>query len=266
MSSDDSAAPDQPSLEQAWDGAAAGYHEYFMPRFAPWSEAAVAALPHPIPHGNIVVPCAGTGPEVKRLLGRHPQHGIVAVDLSAGMLQLARDTCPSDRVTWLHSDAADTAQWPAPVTGLVTVFGLQQMPDPLGATANWMARLEPGATAVLCFWPAVVEDDGPFNWVRELIAPLQGQIDTQWEAALAPHLEACGADVVLDAPLSFNMLHPSAETLWDAMLNSGPLARLRMGPRGAELLALKRAFLARAPRGTLSHQPRARCIVARRSP
>lgn len=257
-------APNQQLLAEAWDAAARGYHEYFVPRFAPWSEAAVAALPELIPPGNILVPCAGTGPEVRRLLSRYPQRSVVGVDLSQGMLKIASEACRSQRARFIHGDAAETTRWPTPVTALVTVFGLQQMPDPLAATASWLARMEPGSTAVLCFWPALVEDDGPFNWVRELLASLQGKANGAWEEQLAPHLEACGAELVLDAPLSFNILHPDAQTFWDAMLNSGPLSRLRQGPHAAALPELKRAFLERAPQGALSHQPRARCIVARR--
>ena len=49
---------------------------------------------------------------------------------------------------------------------LLTVFGLQQLPDPASAVAAWVESLAIGGVAVICFWPmgSGVETEGP--WVR----------------------------------------------------------------------------------------------------
>src|SRR5690606_31106037 len=81
----------QALLARAWDQAADGYEEYFVPRFAPWVATAVEGVGGAdVPGGRILVPCCGTFPELPALVERLPSREIVGIDLSAGMVRLAR--------------------------------------------------------------------------------------------------------------------------------------------------------------------------------
>ncbi|MEU4703245.1 hypothetical protein [Nonomuraea dietziae] len=70
-------------VARGWDEAAEGYDAYFVPRFAPWVEAAVEAVTtSEPPEGPVLVPCCGTFPELdgpfalmKDVLGRHMPPG-----------------------------------------------------------------------------------------------------------------------------------------------------------------------------------------------
>src|SRR6185369_8144078 len=80
-----------------------GYEQYFVPRFAPWVQAAVDAV-HTIPFGMVLVPCCGTFPELELLAPRFPDRRIVGIDLSAEMVRLANLRAASHRAAILRAD------------------------------------------------------------------------------------------------------------------------------------------------------------------
>ncbi|MFI0420705.1 class I SAM-dependent methyltransferase [Spongiactinospora sp. 9N601] len=115
----------------SWDEAAEGYERYFVPRFAPWGATAVSALRGAsLPPGPILVPCCGTFPELPVLAADHPGREIVGIDLSAEMAGRAR--------RGQATDAPDlTARRPGAAAAVVSVFGLQRLPDPVAALAGY---------------------------------------------------------------------------------------------------------------------------------
>lgn len=255
-------------LARAWDEAAVGYERYFVPRFAPWVRAAVDALADaPLPAGPLVVPCCGTFPELAALVREHPGRDIVGVDLSEGMVRLAREHAAGlDRVRVVQGDATGLRTWcPDGCAGLVSVFGLQQLPDPTSAIADWAAALRPGGRLSVVYWPEVLEETGPFASLHALFEDGRATAGESWQDRLASAVADAGSAVERDAYVSFPMEHPDAGAFWDAMADDGPMRSLA-NARGASFMSRMRAeYVRRAPSGAWRHRPRARHIVADRN-
>jgi SAM-dependent methyltransferase len=253
-------------LARAWNEAAPEYERYFVPRFAPWVETAVRIVAEAIlPPGPILVPCCGTFPEVPALVGGHPAREIVGIDLSAEMVRLARERAAGwPRVRVVEGDAAMLdGPWFKSCAGVVSVFGLQQLPDPEAALGNWVGALRPGGCLSVVYWPRKVEESGPFALLDEVLVDHRTPDDALWEARLGDAVTAAGGTVERDEYLSFPMTHPDAETFWEAFTTGGPLRALAIARGEKVMLGLREEFIRQAPTGQWRHLPRARWMVAR---
>lgn len=252
-------------LAESWDDAAEGYDEYFVPRFAPWVEAAVEAVtPDEIPSGPVLVPCCGTFPEADVILKRLPGREVLGIDLSAEMVRFARQRARGrNQISVRQGDAANSdGRLEGTYSAVVSVFGLQQLPDPSQALLSWSKALCPGGLLSVVYWPAVTERDGPFTWLSELRG-FEAPESPPWEDELANHLADRGMTVLRDQTIAFPMSHPSAAAFFDAFTYSGPMRTL-VNARGDEYIReLREAYLAYAPSGAIEHQPAARHIVVR---
>lgn len=252
-------------LARAWSDAAEEYERYLVPRFAPWVVAAVGALTADLPPGPVLVPCCGTFPELPALAAAHPDREIVGVDLSPGMVALATARAAGHPLARAEvGDAAELApSWTGACAGLVSVFGLQQLPDPAAALTAWAGALRPGGRLSVVYWPAEVETDGPFALVDEVLSEHRPRRPDPAPDRLAEVLAATGAVVEHAGFRSFPMRHESAAAFWAAWTTGGPLRALA-NARGPEFVdALGAEFIRRAPAGPWSHEPRARWLVAR---
>jgi SAM-dependent methyltransferase len=242
-------------IARGWDAAAEGYAAYYVPRFAPWVADGVRAIAaSALPDGPLLVPCCGTFPELPALVEHLPGREIVGIDLSAGMVRLAREhTYPN--VTVLQGDAATLDdRWTGACAAVVSVFGLQQLPDPAQALRSWAAALRPGGRLSVVFWPGLVEEDGPFALMREVLGRSPDRV---WEATLTDGLPGLERDKLV----THEITHPDAAACFDAHIHSGPL-RPFADEQGPEVVARLRAeFVRRAPAGELRHRPSARHIV-----
>jgi SAM-dependent methyltransferase len=247
-------------LARSWDEAAGGYETYFVPRFAPWVQAAVDAV-RDLPDGPVVVPCCGTFPELDLLAPRFPDRRIIGVDLSAGMVRLARRRADGQSlVEVVQGDASslDPAWSPAAV---VSVFGLQQLPDPVTALRSWYDVLRQNGRLCVVYWPEAIEETGPFELLDTVIG---AERDRSWEDALLPALDH--AEIERDELISFPMTHPGAAAYFDAANHAGPLRALALA-RGDDYIAeLRERYVAAAPAGEWTHRPRARLIAVRKRP
>ncbi|MFI6900554.1 class I SAM-dependent methyltransferase [Nonomuraea sp. NPDC050394] len=254
-------------LARAWDEAADGYEAYYVPRFAPWVATAVRALTHgPLSEGPVLVPCCGTFPELDALSEHLPEREIVGIDLSAGMIRRARERAARHRQAAVVQGDASTLdpRWSGTCAAVVSVFGLQQLPEPDLAIRSWAAALRPGGRLSVVFWPDITEDDGPFALLANVVRARVPAGDSSWERRLLPALTAHGLVIERDEHLSYPMSHPDAATFFDAHTRSGPLRALAAARGDAFVNQLREEFLRRAPAGEWHHQPRARHIVARR--
>lgn len=248
----------------AWDQAARAYDRYFVPRFAPWVTTAVAGLRDSLlPAGPVLVPCCGPFPELQPLADDHPKRDIVGIDLSPGMIEQARRrSFNRPQVRLLCRDATDLASlWPGTAAAVVSVFGLQQLPDPAGALADWLAALRPGGRLSVVYWPPRTEPEGPFELLDTLVEQATGTARDD-AVPLAERLAEAGAVVERDEDVAHPISHPDAETFWTAMTDGGPLRRLALS-RGEDFMTdLRGRFLAQAPSGPIEHRPTARWILA----
>ena len=247
---------------QGWDEAAAGYDAYFVPRFAPWVDAAIQALiAEPIPDGSVLVPCCGPFPEAGTLVEHFPDREIVGLDLSEGMVARARERVARwPQVRAVEGDAATLDdRWAGQCAAVLSVFGLQALPDPAAALGSWLGALRPGGRLAVVFWPDVTEDDGPFTLLDQVLRPHFPPADDSDETRLAGV-----GPLDRDEPIAFPITHPSAAAYFDAVTSSGPLRPLAI-ERGDEFIEQLRAeYLRRAPSGEWRHTPRARLVVAGR--
>ena len=220
-----------------------------------------------LPPGPILVPCCGTFPELPELVAGHPEREIVGIDLSAAMVSMARERAarwPHVRV--LEGDAATLDPgWSNSCAGVVSVFGLQQLPDPDIALANWVAALRPGGCLSVVFWPRKVEEEGPFAVLDQVLVDHRPPDKTPWESRLAKAVGAAGGTLERDEYLSFPMSHPDAEHLLGSVHKRRTTSQRwpsRVERRSCAVCV--RTFLDLAPTGQWRHLPRARLIVARR--
>ncbi|WP_202868537.1 class I SAM-dependent methyltransferase [Kribbella sindirgiensis] len=245
-------------LAQSWDEAAEGYETYFVPRFAPWVRAAVDELDD-VPEGPVLVPCCGTFPELALLAPRWPGRRIAGIDLSAGMVRLARLRAAGNPLVEVVQGNAMTLDPAWSAAAVVSVFGLQQLPDPATAIRSWYDVLRPGGRLCVVYWPGTIEDTGPFALLDKVI---DAGRDNSWEDDLIPALD--GAVIERDVHLSFPMTHPGAAEYFDAANHAGPMRALALA-RGDDYIAELRAkYLAEAPDGEWTHHPRARLISVRK--
>jgi len=247
-------------VARGWDEAAGGYEAYYVPRFAPWVASAVRALPAELPGGPVLVPCCGTFPELDVLTGHLPGREIVGIDLSAGMAARARTRAAGNSlVRVVEGDASELE--PASAAAVVSVFGLQQLPEPDAALRSWTGALRPGGVLSVVYWPHSTEPGGPFTVLSDVLREHVPAGDRSWEERLLP----ASRSTVLerDEPLSFPMVHPDADTFFTAHTRSGPMRPLA-SMRGEEFIAaLREEFLRKSPKGEWRHRPTARHIVAR---
>ena len=200
-------------LAESWTSAAPGYDELFVPRFAPWTEDALAALTqhkHSLPEDHeVLVPCCGPGQEllpIAELLGG--ERAVRGTDLAPGMIEIAQTRCAAAAARFgrMSAEVGDAmAPGAGPYAAIFSVFGLQQLPDPVAAIEAWVRALAPGGVAVVCYWPmgAGVEAAGPWRHWGGLIRRAIGDAAARrgaagWEDALAGAAAAAGAEVLAD--------------------------------------------------------------------
>jgi len=218
--------------ELAWDEAARGYDEYFGPRFAPYLGAAVGALAahsSQLPSGCIVVPCVGPGRELRPLARAFGERQIIASDLSGEMVTLARER--NRDLPNVSVERADAMQLATPnVAAVLSVFGLQLLPDPVAALGSWLKLLHTGGLAAIVYWPRDAEPSGPFASMRRLLRSA-GVLDGTWEDELPPSVAASGTSLLADLPLVFEIQYEDPRSMWHALTQLGPLRGPSHGSR-----------------------------------
>jgi SAM-dependent methyltransferase len=262
-----SEGPSAARVEQAWDEAALGYDAYFGPRFAPYLGAAVGALlarQAELPQGALLVPCVGPGRELGPLARAFAERQILASDLSTNMVSRARQRTAAHSNISVERADANALQRPAGgAAALLSVFGLQLLPDPAKTLVSWLALLATGGLAVIALWPREAEASGPFHSMRHLLRQA-GLADGDWEAQLVPSALAAGGRLLCDTPLCFEMAHESSAVMWQALTHLGPLRGLLLA-RGEDFVAkLGERFEAELPKGPLVHTPAARLLIIER--
>jgi len=264
-----SSARSEDELARSWDEAAAGYDEYFVPRFAPWTDVAIAAVVRraaELPAGPIVVPCCGPGQELEPL-ARGTGRETIGIDLSPVMVERARARAAG--LAGIRAEIGDVGvlagRFPEGVAAVVSCFGLQQLPAPDRAVEDWTRTLLPGGLLAVMFWPQGPDDDGPSILIRRLLARRLSPAHASWQDRLALAVRGSGGELLKDRPVEFVMTHESAEALWEAMTRWGPMRVLALRQGQASLDAMKPEFLAELGVGAIEQRAAARFLVARKA-
>ena len=167
-------------IANSWTSAAPGYDDLFVPRFSPWTSDALEQLfftAPSLPEGSIIVPTCGPGQElplVSELLGNG--RPIIGIDIAPGMIEIAKRRA-AECGAHVSASVGDCMTLPVgPHAAILSVFGLQQLPDPPAALGNWVGTLAPGGVAVIIFWPmgAGVEAEGPWAHCGRVRAGAKG--------------------------------------------------------------------------------------------
>ena len=263
-------------LAESWTEAAEGYEALLVPRFDPWTRDALNELKkhvHALPPGACVVPACGPGQElplVAVVLG--PDRPLIGSDISSGMIERSkmRAAAIGPQCTVVVADAM-LPLCDGKLAAILTVFGLQQLPDPVEALKAWCTKLEPTGIAVICFWPpGSVEKSGPWQSYSELLAKHVGsserkQSSSVWDEQLAAAAEAAGAEVRHDSLVEHTMEWPDGEAMWEGMTRAGPWTFTRLRRGDAFMNMIKSEFLESYPNGqVVRHTPHARLLVLRK--
>jgi SAM-dependent methyltransferase len=292
-------------LANSWSSAAIGYNNALVPRFAPWTRDVLQSLNQELPNLKIssnqpccCVPCCGPGQELlplSELLG--PEWYVLGVDLAPGMIQVAQERIakaqPSSTgtVDAVVSDCSSSLPRPSRSNKthlelIVSIFGFQQMSDPIAVLQVWLEALSPDhGLLFVCFWPSSVEqfdDDNetttprPFAKWSEVVSERLNNVPRNnntkdadvlaWDDLVVQKAQELGATIVRDEFISHIMKWEDADEFWNGMTRSGPWHAMRLN-RGDDFVdSLKDEVCAAFGDGPFVHQARARLLVVRRGP
>ena len=131
------------AIREAFDARAPEYDESAMHRALATSVARFARVPD---DGAVLDVATGTGLIARALAQLHPRLAITGVDVSGGMLAVARDALPS--AEWVESDAAELSLAAASIDLITCVTALHLFAEPARAIAEWARVLRPGGRVV----------------------------------------------------------------------------------------------------------------------
>ena len=148
-----------------YDRVGVAYHEHFARRLVE-----VARLP-----AGADLLDVGCGRGAVLLAAAHQAGGLTGVDVSAGMLDRARDELRAagvDDVRLEVMDAEGLAFASGSFDAVTAAFLLFFLPDPEGAAAEFHRVLRPGGRIAVSTWG---DEDPRWAWVDELLADLRVQ-------------------------------------------------------------------------------------------
>lgn len=131
------------AIREAFDARAPEYDTHAMHRAL---AASVAGFARVADDGAVLDVATGTGLVARELARLHPRVSITGVDVSGGMLAVARAALPE--AEWLESDAADVPVAAASMDLITCVTALHLFADPARAISEWARVLRPGGRIV----------------------------------------------------------------------------------------------------------------------
>jgi SAM-dependent methyltransferase len=180
--------PSNTKQARAWNGDEGA----FWADHAPCFDRAVAAY-----HGTLMAACGiargervvdigcGTGQATRDAAGAARPGPVLGVDLSARMLELARQLAARQDISNVSFEQADAQIYPFPAGSFdvaISRTGTMFFGDPAAAFTNIGRALRPGGRLVMLVW----QGPGPNEWIRELSSALAAGRDLPARPAGAP--------------------------------------------------------------------------------
>lgn len=142
----------QPAPSLDFSNFAAIYEQFLVgPLFRPWAETIVARV-RPVPGDRVLDVACGTGIVARTVRSRvGPDVTVVGVDVSPGMLAVARDRAPD--VDWREGNAMDLPLADDERFDVVVCHqGLQFFPDRTAGARQFRRALVPGGRLAVATW------------------------------------------------------------------------------------------------------------------
>ena len=229
-------------MAREWD--AATYDGLALPHEV-WGQRVLDRLQPRLPATPVVLDAGcGTGRDAAALRERCPEAGIVALDGSERMLEVARDRLGDDRVTYVHADLTRALPLTEPVDAVMSVAAFHWVEDHAALFATLAAAMRPGA-------PLVFDCGGRGNVDRltAAIATVTGEPADGWEFAgpdeTLSRIDDAGFAVehVELRPHPFRVDDPAIfERYLAAVCLGGQLARLPEREHAGFVREVRRAF------------------------
>jgi SAM-dependent methyltransferase len=252
------------------------YHRFLGPAlFEPYA-ADLAERLRARAKRRVLEVAAGTGIVTRAL--RHalpPTVDIVATDLNAAMLEVARAGPALENVRWEVADAAALPFSDAAFDTLVCQFGVMFFPDKAGCAREARRVLAPGGTFALNVWGALAENPVGATVVEVAHATFpddpprfleRGPYGYHDLDAIETLLRDAGFGDVRTATVDARCRSPRAEDLARGLCEGSPLLAeiTARDPQGAApfRLAVTRALEARFGSGPVDAPMRAHVVVA----
>ena len=229
-------------MAREWD--ATTYDGLALPHEV-WGQRVLDRLVPLLADGAVVLDAGcGTGRDAAALRERCPEVGLVLLDGSAQMLEVARDRLGDDDVTYVHADLTRPLPLGAPVDAVMSVAAFHWIADHAALFTTLAAAMRPGA-------PLVFDCGGRGNvdHLTAAIATVTGEPAQGWEFAgtddTRAQLEDAGFEVGLVElrPHPFRIDDPTVlERYLAAVCLGGQLARLPESEHPAFVREVRRAF------------------------
>lgn len=275
-------------LAESWSIISNEYEKVLVPRFAPWTQNALASLRDAVNNDMKCVPddtnpsralvlCCGPGQELLPI-AKITRGQVLGTDLASGMIDVARKRIEAECekegnakykacITAEVGDAMDPPSGPYHV--IFSAFGLQQLPKPISAVETWIDRMLPGGVCVFIYWPPNPPkvQDGPFDLWGDLVKKKLGKENKEvpWDEDIEVAIAAAGGEIIDDRFIVNDISWKDAKDLFEGMSRAGPwhAMRLRRGDEFVDELGQElQSFY--PPATSLRHKFTARMIVARR--
>ena len=135
------------------------YDRYFVPLiFEPYARDLAERLAKINPK-TVLETAAGTGVLTRAMVRQLPQARITATDLNQPMLDWAKTTLPSARVTWQQADALALPFEDESFDAVVCQFGVMFFPDRLKGYREARRVLKPGGHFLFNSWDRISENE-----------------------------------------------------------------------------------------------------------
>ncbi len=221
-----------PQFADGYDRVAANYESQWLAQLRPVTDALLARLPEALPPGDILDLGCGTGYTTAELQRRYPDRPLTALDLSAGMLDVARRRAGSSpRLTWIQEDMLAHLRRRAPRQAALIVSTWA-----IGYSHHRQILREAGRAlacgGVLAFIVNYADTLRPvFHAFRLCLARFPDQMQfalwpdfpRDWDALRRP-LQAAGFDIRFHADALHPVAPPAGVSCFDWLLTTGVLA------------------------------------------